>query len=72
MNYVNIQENRINLNNVTSYSEHEKGVFLNLVIYDNEDGAQAFIFLPFNSQAEAQQCIDFLDNKTKMRGFQTC
>ncbi len=71
MNYVNINGQRMNLNLYLSYwmdSDRCSIVFEIPVQYEQESVVQS-VEVHFETEQEAQQCIDFLDQKTKCKTF---
>ena len=73
MNYVKIKGQRINLNTIIGYSFIGELVFIDLPLahadYERECLPNDNIQIEFDTEAEAQQCIEFLDKKTKCEAF---
>ena len=73
MNYVNISGQRINLSSILGYSFIGAMVHIDLLLphadYERECLPNDNIQLEFDTDAEAQQCIDFLDKKTNCEAF---
>ena len=69
MNYVNINGQRINLNNVTTYylDKANKSITIDFNCANAED--ILYNVLKFKTCEQAQQCIEFLDKKTKCEAF---
>ena len=73
MNYVNINGQRINLSNILGYSSIGEMVHFDLLLphadYERECLPNDNIQIEFETEEEANQCIKFLDNKTKCEVF---
>ena len=69
MNYININGQRINLNNVTTYylGRTKKDITVDFNCANADD--ILYNVLEFKTSEEAQQCIDFLDKKTECETF---
>ncbi len=69
MNYVNIKGERINLDLVSNYSQYKNHVILIFPVYDANGDENVNQWVKFETIEEAEQCIKFLDKKTKCETF---
>jgi hypothetical protein len=67
--FVNINGQRINLSNIMYYDLSGNVLWMFFNIFNDETRELDYIKFNFSSKAEAQQCIEFLDKKTKCEAF---